>query len=61
MAIVWSPTKQYINNNKKYSLNENYSVGTQNISNLQFQIHIHIWYIGFPWHLNVHVPNYYVL
>jgi len=41
--MVWSPTKQCINNNKKYGLNENISLRTQNISNLQLHIHTHIW------------------
>jgi len=61
MALVWSPIQQYININRKYGLNENCSVGTQSISDLQLHIHTHIWYIGFPWHLNVHVPSYYVI
>jgi hypothetical protein len=36
--MVWSPTEQYINNNKKYGLNENCSVGSQSISYLSIPI-----------------------
>jgi hypothetical protein len=61
MAMAWSPTKQYINNNKKYGLNENCSLSTQSISNQQLHIHTHIWYLGFPWHLNAHVCSCFVL
>jgi hypothetical protein len=32
--MVWNPTKQYINNNRKYDLNENCNLGTQSSNNL---------------------------